>query len=89
MVCLKLQTEIVSHRNEEHPMEDVLYPTSDISSPKDVSTSEEVLTETLSEAAEASQAPTTLAIPEEIELDEFGEELIIEDFTIDGICGVY
>jgi mycofactocin precursor len=23
------------------------------------------------------------------EFDEFGEELIIEDFTIDGICGVY
>lgn len=23
------------------------------------------------------------------EFDEFEEELIIEDFTIDGICGVY
>ncbi len=26
---------------------------------------------------------------EEMELEELDEELIIEDFTIDGICGVY
>ncbi len=26
---------------------------------------------------------------EELELEELDEELIIEDFTIDGICGVY
>lgn len=26
---------------------------------------------------------------EDIELEELDEELIIEDFTIDGICGVY
>ncbi|GAC1425991.1 MAG: hypothetical protein PVS3B3_00030 [Ktedonobacteraceae bacterium] len=26
---------------------------------------------------------------EAIELEELDEELIIEDFTIDGICGVY
>jgi mycofactocin precursor len=25
----------------------------------------------------------------DIELEELDEELIIEDFTIDGICGVY
>jgi len=25
----------------------------------------------------------------DLELDELDEELIIEDFTIDGICGVY
>lgn len=32
------------------------------------------------------QDPTDAVIMEEEELDE---ELIIEDFTIDGICGVY
>ncbi len=26
---------------------------------------------------------------EELEFEELDEELIIEDFTIDGICGVY
>jgi mycofactocin precursor len=34
----------------------------------------------------ATQAPTDEATLEE---EEWEEELIIEDFTIDGICGVY
>ncbi len=33
--------------------------------------------------------PTPEILEEEIELEELDEELIIEDFTIDGICGVY
>lgn len=37
--------------------------------------------------------PSTIQPPEDALLDEelldFDEELIIEDFTIDGICGVY
>ncbi|HZO70759.1 MAG TPA: mycofactocin precursor MftA [Ktedonobacteraceae bacterium] len=34
----------------------------------------------------ATQAPTDEATLQE---EEWEEELIIEDFTIDGICGVY
>jgi mycofactocin precursor len=38
-----------------------------------------------------SEEEGTLALNEMEEMDEedFEEELIIEDFTIDGICGVY
>ena len=44
---------------------------------------------TLDEALSASPAET---VPEDeafVEEEDFEEELIIEDFTIDGICGVY
>ena len=43
------------------------------------------------EEVEAQQASLDTALPsEELPLeDEIEEELIIEDFTIDGICGVY
>lgn len=43
------------------------------------------------EEDEAQQATLDTALPsEELPLeDEIEEELIIEDFTIDGICGVY
>ena len=33
--------------------------------------------------------PTEPGISAEAELEEELEELVIEDFTIDGICGVY
>ncbi|GAC1398482.1 MAG: hypothetical protein NVS4B12_13420 [Ktedonobacteraceae bacterium] len=35
------------------------------------------------------ETPTIDETSEELELEELDEELIIEDFTIDGICGVY
>jgi mycofactocin precursor len=40
---------------------------------------------------DAAQAPMDQTVPvEEVELvEEIEDELIIEDFTIDGICGVY
>jgi mycofactocin precursor len=43
------------------------------------------------EQATANEEEGTLVLDEEEEMDEeeFEEELIIEDFTIDGICGVY
>ena len=52
-----------------------------------VPTGEAPLTEDISLLEETLPAS---ASEEELELDEeFEEELIIEDFTIDGICGVY
>lgn len=42
--------------------------------------------QTLTTDDPASQAPTDEAT---LEIEELEEELIIEDFTIDGICGVY
>lgn len=56
--------------------ETVPVPTSEAPLTEDSSQTEETLSEAASE--------------EELALDEeFEEELIIEDFTIDGICGVY
>ena len=56
--------------------ETVPVPTSEAPLPEESSQLEETLSETPSE--------------DELALDEeFEEELIIEDFTIDGICGVY
>ncbi len=40
-------------------------------------------------AEETSVMDETSEEIELIELEELDEELIIEDFTIDGICGVY
>ena len=37
----------------------------------------------------AEETSTIEETTEDIELEELDEELIIEDFTIDGICGVY
>lgn len=52
-----------------------------------VPTGEAPLTEDISLLEET---PPATSSEEELELDEeFEEELIIEDFTIDGICGVY
>ncbi|HLI89602.1 MAG TPA: mycofactocin precursor MftA [Ktedonobacteraceae bacterium] len=43
------------------------------------------------EQASVNEEGEMLALDEVEEMDEedFEEELIIEDFTIDGICGVY
>ena len=51
-------------------------------------------TESAALASESSVTQETPAVPpvppgEELLEDEIEEELIIEDFTIDGICGVY
>lgn len=40
-------------------------------------------------AAEAAEGGEQDEAALDDEFDEFEEELIIEDFTIDGICGVY
>jgi mycofactocin precursor len=46
---------------------------------------------TSDEQATANEEEGTLALDqvEEVDEEDFEEELIIEDFTIDGICGVY
>ena len=57
-----------------------------------VPTGEAPLTEDISLVEEAAPQieASTESIEDELALDEeFEEELIIEDFTIDGICGVY
>ncbi|HJT58467.1 MAG TPA: mycofactocin precursor MftA [Ktedonobacteraceae bacterium] len=43
------------------------------------------------ESSVTEEAPAVPPVPpgEELLEDEIEEELIIEDFTIDGICGVY
>ena len=44
----------------------------------------------ISEQTSSIEDPAIEGIPDTMELDlELEEELIIEDFTIDGICGVY
>ena len=54
------------------------------------STSETAFTEQTSQQTFNRENPTTEESTGVIELDEeIEEELIIEDFTIDGICGVY
>ena len=51
-------------------------PTNDITPEQDASL----------ETQEAQDTPTS---EDDFEFEELDEELIIEDFTIDGICGVY
>lgn len=46
------------------------------------------------EATNPTETAASEAVPQveavlDAEFEELGEELIIEDFTIDGICGVY
>ena len=54
------------------------------------STSETAITEQTSQQTFNIENPTSEESADVIELDEeIEEELIIEDFTIDGICGVY
>jgi mycofactocin precursor len=53
-------------------------------------TSETAFTEQTSQQTFNRENPTSEESSDVIELDEeIEEELIIEDFTIDGICGVY
>lgn len=60
-------------------MPDITFPTSDVPSPEQPPLAEESVEMT-------GQTPTLDDVAPE---EEIGEELIIEDFTIDGICGVY
>lgn len=65
-----------------------------ILSTNEIITAEDLVPEQLpmlTEAETAAQAPLPTTLPPiDIALeDEIEEELIIEDFTIDGICGVY
>lgn len=54
------------------------------------STSETAFTEQTSQQTFNRENPISEESSDVIELDEeIEEELIIEDFTIDGICGVY
>jgi len=75
MICLKHNVELEQQKRGTS-MADITLPTNAAPITEPTPTTEET----------TEQAPTTddIFLDEEIE-----EELIIEDFTIDGICGVY
>ena len=76
MVCFLQRIEYRQH-NEGIPMADTTRPTSKAAINEEAP---------IIENSAAEQSIETVEFDEELELEE---ELIIEDFTIDGICGVY